>query len=74
MLETNVDDVRGELLGNLIPLLISQGAFDVSIIPCTTKKNRPGYLIKVIASLDKTQSLVSTIIQENRYPRCPSRD
>ena len=49
VLETNVDDVTGEILGYTLDKLLSEGAKDVSIIPMYTKKNRPGQIIKVIA-------------------------
>ncbi|ERG98604.1 MAG: TIGR00299 family protein [Haloquadratum sp. J07HQX50] len=48
VLETNVDDVSPELLGSLHESLQSVGARDVSIIPTTMKKSRPGHLIKVV--------------------------
>jgi len=51
MLETNVDDVTGQVLGNLIEELMNAGARDVSIIPATMKKGRSGHIIQVIANL-----------------------
>ncbi len=63
-LETNVDDVRGEILGFLINKLMEQGALDVAIIPTITKKNRPGYLISVITNKDKIDSLIELLIKE----------
>jgi hypothetical protein len=63
-LETNVDDVRGEILGFLITKLMENGALDVTIIPTITKKNRPGYLISVITNEDKIESLTEILIKE----------
>ncbi len=63
-LETNVDDVRGEILGFLINKLMEQGALDATIIPTITKKNRPGYLISVITNEDKVESLTELLIKE----------
>lgn len=37
-LETNVDDVTGEVLGHLIELLMQEGALDVSVIPAVMKR------------------------------------
>lgn len=48
VLETNVDDVTPETLGGLQERLSAVGARDVSVIPTTMKKSRPGHLIKVI--------------------------
>ena len=64
ILETNVDDVRGEILGFLITKLIDQGALDATIIPTITKKNRPGYIISVITNGDKVESLTELLIKE----------
>ena len=48
VLETNLDDASPELLGGLQETLADAGARDVSILPATMKKSRPGHLIKVI--------------------------
>lgn len=48
ILETNVDDVSGEIMGNLIEKIMNTGAKDVSIYHGITKKGRPTNLISVI--------------------------
>jgi uncharacterized protein (TIGR00299 family) protein len=48
VLETNVDDVSPEVLGSLQETLADAGARDVSIVPTTMKKSRPGHLVKVV--------------------------
>jgi len=48
VLETNVDDVSPEVLGDLQRSLPEVGARDVSIVPTTMKKSRPGHIVKVI--------------------------
>jgi uncharacterized protein (TIGR00299 family) protein len=48
VLETNVDDAPPEVLGDLQRSLPDIGARDVSIVPTTMKKSRPGHIIKVI--------------------------
>ncbi|OFV68718.1 MAG: protein containing DUF111 [Candidatus Syntrophoarchaeum caldarius] len=48
VLETTVDDVTGEVLGDLIDSLLAAGALDVAVIPVVMKKGRPGYIIQVI--------------------------
>ena len=64
VLETNVDDATGEVLGYTIDKLLAEGAKDVSIIPMFTKKNRPGQIIKVIADQKDTQHLSQVLIDE----------
>jgi len=48
VLETNLDDASPEELGGLQERLTDVGALDVSILPATMKKSRPGHLVKVI--------------------------
>jgi uncharacterized protein (TIGR00299 family) protein len=64
VLETNVDDATGEVLGYTMDKLLAEGAKDVSIIPMYTKKNRPGQIIKVIADQKDTQHLSQVLIDE----------
>ena len=64
ILETNVDDVSGEILGNLIEKLMDKGAKDVSIYHGITKKNRPTNLVNVICDEEKAESLVDVLIHE----------
>lgn len=64
VLETNVDDVSGEVLGYTIDRLLSEGAKDVSILPVVTKKNRPAQIIKVIADQKDVTHLSEVLIAE----------
>ena len=64
MLETNVDDVTGQVLGNLIDELLAAGARDVSIIPATMKKGRSGSIIQVIAKHEDSDALARKMIEE----------
>jgi pyridinium-3,5-bisthiocarboxylic acid mononucleotide nickel chelatase len=64
VLETNIDDATGEILGYAIDKLLEEGAKDVSIIPMYTKKNRPGQIIKVIAEQKDAQHLSKVLIDE----------
>ncbi|HPS90014.1 MAG TPA: nickel pincer cofactor biosynthesis protein LarC, partial [Methanosarcina vacuolata] len=64
VLETNADDVSGEVLGNLFEELLAMGARDVAILPATMKKGRPAHVIKVIAKPEDTEKLARKIIIE----------
>jgi uncharacterized protein (TIGR00299 family) protein len=64
ILETNVDDVSGEILGNLFDRLMGLGARDVSVIPLTMKKGRPGHLVRVVTSPEKSSVLALEIMRE----------
>ena len=64
ILETNVDDVSGEILGNLIEKIMEKGAKDVSIYHGITKKGRPTNLVSVICNDDNMDEIVDTLVLE----------
>src|SRR4029077_13648736 len=64
ILETNVDDVTGEILGRAAERLMAQGARDVTITPVYMKKNRPGHVVTVIAKKDDSEDLAQVLIME----------
>ena len=64
ILETNIDDVSGEILGNLIDKIMKKNAKDVSIFSGITKKNRPTNLLSVICAAQNVDEIVETIILE----------
>ena len=57
VLETQVDDSTGEVLGYARQLLEEAGALDVLMQPVQMKKNRPGVLITVLALDDTVEEL-----------------
>ena len=64
ILETNIDDVSGEILGHLIEKIMDQGAKDVSIYPGITKKGRPTNLVCIICDDDKVDTIIDTLVLE----------
>ncbi len=64
VLETNVDDVSGELLGNLIEKIMKKGAKDVSIYHGITKKGRPTNLVSVICDNKIMYEIMELLISE----------
>ena len=64
ILETNIDDVSGEILGNLIEKIMKKNAKDVSIFSGITKKNRPTNLLSVICDAQNVDEIIDTIILE----------
>ncbi|MFQ6124258.1 MAG: nickel pincer cofactor biosynthesis protein LarC [Candidatus Heimdallarchaeota archaeon] len=64
VLETNLDDVTGEIIGYTVDKLLQEGAKDVSIIPMFTKKNRPGHILKIIADKTNTERLSRVLMEE----------
>ncbi len=63
-LETNVDDVTGEVLGDLIDILMDAGALDACVAPAVMKKGRPGNIITIIARQDDIERLSGLIMQQ----------
>ncbi len=64
LIETNIDDVNGEIIGNLVEVLMSEGARDVTIIPGITKKNRPVNIIRVLCDTSRSDSLIERLFKE----------
>ena len=64
ILETNIDDVSGEILGHLIEKIMDQGAKDVSIYSGITKKGRPTNLVCVICDDVKVDTIIDTLVLE----------
>jgi uncharacterized protein (TIGR00299 family) protein len=64
ILETNVDDVPGEILASVVQRLMETGARDVCVFPCTMKKGRPGYLIRVICTPAQSRDLSMVLAKE----------
>lgn len=64
ILETNLDDVSGEVLGNMIDKIIANGAKDVTVAPAITKKGRPTNLVSVICDSSSVNTVLNTLISE----------
>ncbi len=64
ILETNVDDISGEVLAHIIDKIMSSGAKDVSVIPSITKKGRPSHMISVICDPGAVDHLSNLLISE----------
>jgi hypothetical protein len=63
IIETNVDDVSGEILGWLQERL--QGyAEDIAIFPMVTKKSRPGFCIRVVVMPDFLDEVRDILVRE----------
>ena len=64
MLETNVDDATPETLGALQERLADAGARDVTVLPATMKKSRPGHLIKVVVKPEDVDAVARLLAAE----------
>jgi hypothetical protein len=64
VIEANIDDATPELLGHAMDRLLEAGALDVTISPVLMKKNRPGSLVRVIATPQDRERLAQLIFAE----------
>ena len=63
ILETNLDDISGEILGDAMNKLLKIGALDVSYFPIYMKKNRPGYMLKVLVKEHQEDEISKMIMK-----------
>ncbi|MBC8250292.1 MAG: nickel pincer cofactor biosynthesis protein LarC [Candidatus Nitrosopelagicus sp.] len=66
ILETNLDDVSGEVIANTMEKLMENGAKDVTVTHAITKKGRPTQLVSVICDSQNANSLLKILINETR--------
>lgn len=64
VLETNIDDASGEILGYTMERLLAAGARDVFYAPIFMKKNRPAYKLTVLCTEDKRAAIEDIIFTE----------
>ncbi|MCI0638446.1 MAG: nickel pincer cofactor biosynthesis protein LarC [Gemmataceae bacterium] len=64
VLETNLDDVPGEIVGYCMDRLFEAGALDVFTAPIQMKKNRPGVILSVIAPESALAALEEILFRE----------
>lgn len=74
VLEANIDDATGEMMGFAMEQLLAGGARDVHFVPCYMKKNRPGQLLRVVtddahlAAMEETIFRTTTTIGLRKLP------
>ena len=64
ILETNVDDISGEVIAHVISRFMESGARDAGAMPIIMKKGRPGFLIRVISAPDMSAELAALMARE----------
>jgi pyridinium-3,5-bisthiocarboxylic acid mononucleotide nickel chelatase len=74
VVETNLDDVPGEIIGYTFDLLFAAGALDVFTTPIQMKKNRPGATLTAIVPFQSLGKVEDILFRETgtfgvrRYP------
>jgi uncharacterized protein (TIGR00299 family) protein len=64
LLETNVDDVSGEVIAHALARFMEAGARDAAAVPVIMKKGRPGFLIRVISLPETSVKLAALMALE----------
>jgi uncharacterized protein (TIGR00299 family) protein len=74
VLETNLDDLPGEVVGYTMTRLMDAGALDAFVTPIQMKKNRPGVMLSVLCDEPRIPALEDVLFRETttlgirRYP------
>lgn len=63
LIETNIDDAKGEQLGYAMEILLEKGALDVYHTPILMKKNRPAYMLSVICEKKHESEIIKTVFE-----------
>jgi pyridinium-3,5-bisthiocarboxylic acid mononucleotide nickel chelatase len=64
VLETNLDDLPGEVIGYTMTRLMEAGALDAFVTQIQMKKNRPGVMISVLCAEDQIPALERLLFRE----------
>jgi uncharacterized protein (TIGR00299 family) protein len=64
VLEANVDDVTGEILGATVAALMAAGALDAWVTPITGKKGRPAHVVSVLCDPGRVVPLRQILADE----------
>ena len=64
VLETNLDDCTGEILGSFVETALAAGALDVFHTPIQMKKNRPGVLLTVLCAEADADKFCELLLRE----------
>ena len=64
VMQCNIDDMAGEILSSLIPILLENKALDVTCTPCLMKKSRQAFVIEVLCHEEHFQQLSEILLRQ----------
>jgi uncharacterized protein (TIGR00299 family) protein len=74
-IEANIDDMSPQRFEILIERALAAGALDVAVLPATMKKNRPGWVLRVLAPEERLEIVSAAVFSVStaiglRYHAC----
>jgi len=74
-IEANIDDMSPQRFELLIERSLSAGALDVAVLPATMKKNRPGWVLRILAPEERLELVSAAVFSVStaiglRYHAC----
>lgn len=66
IIESDMDHISGEIMGDVAALLMRKGALDASWTPVFMKKGRPAYRLAVLCAPDRQQDLIDIVMLHTR--------
>ncbi len=64
VLETNIDDVSGELIGHFIRKMEQEDVLDIQVLSGISKKNRTSHLLRILCHPTMKYTLIEKIVEE----------
>ncbi len=62
VIETDIDDISGEIIGDFMDKIEKDKILDIQVIQTLTKKNRPGFIIKILTNPNYKADIIKMII------------
>jgi len=64
VVETNLDDMTGEMAGFAMERLLAAGVRDVWVVPAQMKKNRPAIVLSVLCDHERLPTVLQILLRE----------
>ncbi len=64
VIEANLDDMSPQLFGYLVDQALAAGALDVTCASVQMKKNRPGLLVSILCTPEKSEALAQLLFEQ----------
>ncbi|AUW93095.1 TIGR00299 family protein [Sulfobacillus thermotolerans] len=63
-LSANIDDMSPEWMGDIIDVLLKQGALDAWVTPVVMKKGRPGWIVSALTDLAQEEFVTEVMLRQ----------